>query len=158
MIKKLICLICILLTLCGCSQEQKFGLEQFVSRINKQFETTYKTSDFMLGTDENGKRYLFCDNDYGLTTLSLGTDNSIIGVGLLINESMDTNDAINTFCNICCVFTGNDKSTQQEILTQCQITGDTIKYADNNTVITVGKYKYTVVCNEYSITLFCDRV
>lgn len=158
MIKKLTCLICILLTLCGCSQEQKFGIEQFVLRMNEQFETTYKTSDFMLGTDQNENRYLFCDNADGFTALSLDSDNRIIGVGLLINESMDINDAINTFCNICCVFTNNDKSTQQEILTQCRITTDTIKYADNNTVITVGKYKYTVVCNEFSVTLFCDRV
>lgn len=158
MVKKLTCLICILLTLCGCSQEQKFGIEQFVWRMNEQFETTYKTSDFMLGTDEDEKRYLFCDNNYGLTALSLDSNNNIVGVGLLINESMDTNDAINTFLNFCCIFTGNDKSTQQEILTQCRITNDTIKYADNNTVITVGKYKYTIVCNEYSVTLFCDRV
>lgn len=158
MIKKLICLICILLTLCGCSQEQKFGIEQFVWRMNENFETTYKTSDFMLGTDENEKKYLFCDNNYGLTSLSLDSDNNIIGVGLLVNESMDINDAINTFCNICCIFTDNEISTQKEIFTQCKINADTIKYADNNTVITVGKYKYTVVCNEYSITLFCDRV
>lgn len=126
--------------------------------MNEQYETTYKTADFMLGTDENGKKYLFCDNSYGLTSLSLDSDNRIIGVGLLINESMDINDGINTFCNICCIFTDNDESTQQEILAQCRITVDTIKYADNNTVITVGKYKYTVVCNEYSVTFFCDRV
>ena len=158
MINKLTCLICILLILCGCSQEQKFGIEQFVFRMNEQFETTYKTSDFMLGADEYGKKYLFCDNNYGLTALSLDSDNRIIGVGLLINESIDINDGINTFCKICCIFTGNDQLSQQEILNQCKITADTIKYADNNTVITVGKYKYTIVCNEYSITLFCDRV
>ena len=158
MIKKITALICILLCLCGCSQEEKFGLEQFVSRMNEQYNTTYKTADFMLGTDAENKKYLFCDSSEGLISLSLDSNNDIIGVSLLINESMDINDGINTFCKICSVFTGSDENIQRSTLTNCQITSDTIKYADSNMVITVGKYKYTVVCNDYSVTLFCDRV
>lgn len=158
MIKKLTALICILLCLCGCSQEEKFGLEQFVSRMNEQYNTTYKTADFMLGTDAENKKYLFCDSSEGLISLSLDSNNDIIGVSLLINESIDINKGINTFLNICCIFKGNDEKSEKKIFTDCNITDHTIKYADNNTVITVGKYKYTVVCNEYSITFFCDRV
>ena len=158
MIKKITALICILLCLCGCSQEEKFGLEQFVSRMNEQYNTTYKTADFMLGTDAENKKYLFCDSSEGLISLSLDSNNDIIGVSLLINESIDINKGINTFLNICCIFKGNDEKSEKKIFTDCNITDHTIKYADNNTVITVGKYKYTVVCNEYSVTFFCDRV
>ena len=59
MIKKITALICILLCLCGCSKEEKFGLQQFVSRMNEQYSTTYKTADFMLGTDIENKKYFF---------------------------------------------------------------------------------------------------
>ena len=56
------------------------------------------------------------------------------------------------------MFTNNDYDTQKATLENCQINTDTIKYADSNNVITVGKYKYTVICNDYSVTFFCDRV
>ncbi|MBR5320520.1 MAG: hypothetical protein IKU41_01620 [Clostridia bacterium] len=157
MIKKIIALFCILLCLCGCSQEEKFGLEQFVTRINEQFSTTYKTSDFMLGENAHNK-YLFCNSNDGLISLSLDSNNDIIGASLLINESMDINQGINTFLNICCIFKGCDREKEMQIFNDCNITAHTIKYADSNMVITVGKYKYTVVCNEYSVTFFCDRV
>ncbi len=158
MIKKIAVLTCILMILSGCSQETKFGVQQFVARMNKQYGTTYKTADFLFGSDKNNQNYMFYDSSDGLITLSLDGDNSIIGVAILITESMDINKGINTFCNICCVFTGNDADTQRKILYDCKINSNTIKYADNNMVITVGKYKYTIVCNEYSVTLFCDRV
>ncbi len=158
MIKKITAVICILLCLCGCSQEEKFGLEQFVSRMNEQYNTTYKTADFMLGTDAKNQKYLFCDGNDGLVSLSLDSNNDIIGVSLLINESIDINKGINTFLSICCIFKGNDNENEKKIFTDCNITAHTIKYADSNMVITVGKYKYTVVCNEYSVTFFCDRV
>ncbi len=158
MIKKITALICVLLCLSGCSKEEKFGLEQFVSRMNGQYNTTYKTADFMLGTDADNRKYLFCDGNDGLISLSLDSNNDIIGVSLLINESIDINNGINTFLSICCIFKGNDEESEKKIFTDCNITTHAIKYADNNTVITVGKYKYTVVCNEYSVTFFCDRV
>lgn len=158
MVKKIIALICVLLCLCGCSQEEKFGLEQFVSRMNEQYNTTYKTADFMLGTDADNHKYLFCDSDDGFVSLSLDSNNDIIGVSLLINESIDINKGINTFLDICCIFKGNDEESEKKVFTDCNISAHTIKYADSNMVITVGKYKYTVVCNEYSVTFFCDRV
>ncbi len=158
MIKKITALICVLLCLCSCSQEEKFGLEQFVSRMNEQYNTTYKTANFMLGEDGDKQKYLFYDGNDGLISLSLDKNNDIIGVSLLINESIDINKGINTFLNICCIFKGNDAESEKKIFTDCNITAHTIKFADSNMVITVGKYKYTVVCNEYSVTFFCDRV
>lgn len=156
--KKLVAIICVLLCLCGCSKEEKFGLEQFVSRMNKQYATTYKTADFMFGEDENSNKYLFHANKEGLVSLSVDSNNDIIGISFLINESIDINQGINTFLNMCCVFKGNDEENEKKIFNSCNITADKIKYADSNCVITVGKYKYTVVCNDYSVTFFCDRV
>ena len=158
MIKKIIALICVLLCLCGCSQEEKFGVEQFVTRMNKQYNTTYKTIDFVLGEDVESNKYMFYNGNEGLITLSIGSSNDIVGVSLLTNESIDINQGINTFLNICCIFKGNNEESEKKIFNNCNITADKIKYADSNTVITVGKYKYTVVCNEYSVTFFCDRV
>lgn len=156
--KKICCLTIILCLLCSCSKESKFGIEQFVSRMNKEFLTAYKTSDFMLGVDENGNNYLFIDGDNYLLSLPLNSNNDIIGVSLLCTQDYDISAAVNEFQNICCVFTENDTDTQRSILNDCGITADTIKYTDSNSIITVGKYKYTVVCNQYSITLFCDKI
>ena len=100
MIKKITALICVLLCLCGCSQEEKFGLEQFVLRMNEQYNTTYKTGDFMLGTDTKNQKYLFCDNNDGMISLSLDSNNDIIGVSLLINDSIDINKGLNTFVDL----------------------------------------------------------
>ncbi|MBR2454730.1 MAG: hypothetical protein IKB36_01610 [Clostridia bacterium] len=144
--------------LCGCSKESKFGLEQFTSRMNTQFDYSLNTADFILHIDENENNNLFCEIESSLITLSLDNNNDIKGISLLATDSQDIPNTINFFCNMCCVFTGNDYDAQKSIFDSCQINTDTIKYADSNNVITVGKYKYTVVCNEYSITLFCDRV
>ena len=144
--------------LCGCSKESKFGLEQFTSRMNTQFDYSLNTADFILHIDENENNNLFCEIESSLITLSLDNNNDIKGISLLATDSQDIPNTINFFCNMCCVFTGNDYDAQKSIFDNCQINTDTIKYADSNNVITVGKYKYTVVCNEYSVTLFCDRV
>lgn len=147
-----------LILLCGCSKESKFGLEQFVSRMNSQFDYSLDTADFILWVDENENNNLFCELGSSLITLSLDNNNDIKGISLLSVDSQDIPNTINFFCNMCCVFTGNDYDTQKSIFDNCQINTDTIKYADSNNVITVGKYKYTIVCNEYSITLFCDKI
>ena len=144
--------------LCGCSKESKFGLEQFTSRMNTQFDYSLNTADFILHIDENENNNLFCELNSSLVTLSLDNNNDIKGISLLSTDSQDIPNTINFFCNMCCVFTGNDYDAQKSIFDSCQINTDIIKYADSNNVITVGKYKYTVVCNEYSVTLFCDRV
>lgn len=157
MIKKITALSLIFLFLCGCSRETKFGIQQFVARMNEQFDTTYETKNFLYA-ENDGNRYLFHDGDEGLVSLIIDKDNDITGVSLLITESMDINAAINTFTELCCVFTDSEKTSQNKLLSDCNINADTIKYADSNMVITIGKYKYTVICNEYSVTLFCDRI
>lgn len=152
-----ICVCFAIIFLCGCSQESKFGVQQFVERMNSQYGTDFATADFILGTDENEENYLFCERGDMLISLSLDTNNTIRGVGLLLTESMDINDGLDTFLQICCVFMGENEENQRATLKNCQITEEKIKYADSNFVITVGKFKYSVICNNYSVTLFCDR-
>lgn len=147
-----------LVFLCACSKENKFGVEQFVDRMNSQFEYSLNTADFILHIDENENNNLFCEIESSLITLSLDNNNDINGISLLSTNSQDIENTLDFFCDVCCVFTSNDYNTQKAILDNCNIKADTIKYADSNNVITVGKYKYTVVCNEYSITLFCDKI
>ncbi len=159
--KKKICIFLlsfVLSLLCGCSQESKFGLEQFAHRLNTQYEISFNTDDFMYGHNENEEKYLFYEEDNFLISLSLDVNNSIKGVSLLFTESMDINSGLDTFCKICSVFTGDTYEIQKKNIEECGITTDEIKYADNNFTSTVGKYKYSVICNDYSVTLFCDRV
>lgn len=160
MIKKIlsICACMVFIFLCGCSQESKFGVQQFTERMNTQYGTEFTTADFILGTDDAGGNYLFCEKDEMLISLSLDTNNTICGAGLVLTESMDINAGLNTFLRICCVLTGEDEENQSATFKNCGITEDKIKYADSNFVITVGKFKYSVICNDYSVTLFCDRV
>lgn len=160
MLKKILAVgICFaLILLCGCSKESKFGVQQFTERMNNQYETDFVTSDFILGTDESGENYLFCEKDEMLIALSLDTNNTIRGVGLTLTESMDINAGLDTFLQICCVLTGESEENQRATFRNCGITEEKIKYADSNFVITVGKFKYSVICNDYGITLFCDRV
>ena len=148
----------LLILLWGCSKESKFGLEQFTSRMNTQFDYCLNTADFILHIDENENNNLFCEIESLLITLSLDNNNDIKGISLLSTDSQDIANTLNFFCDMCCVFTNNNYDSQQSIFDSCQINTNIIKYADSNNVITVGKYKYTVVCNEYSVTLFCDRV
>lgn len=157
--KIMLSFICLsLIFLCGCSKESKFGIQQFVERMNTLYETDFTTDEFILGTDNEGKNYLFCDRNGILITLLPDTNNTICGVGLTITKSMDINIGLNTFSQISSVFTGKTEDEQNAILTDCGITANKIKYADSNLVITIGKYKYSVICNDYSVTLFCDRV
>lgn len=143
---------------CGCSKESKFGIEQFISRMNSQFEYDLNTADFILGVDENNNNNLFCERENSLIALSLDDDNNIKGISMLFTDSQNSAEHIDFFSKMCSIFTENDLESQNSILANCNITADKIKFADNNRVITVGKYKYTVVCNEYSVTLFCDRI
>lgn len=158
MFKKFLVMICIfLLIFCGCSKEEKFGIEQFVDRLNSQYEYTLSTADFILGSNENGNN-LFYENNNMLITATLNEKNNIDGISLLVTPPQEIEDIIPTFCHLSSILTGNDYIDQYAILSRCEITADKIKFADNSFVATIGKYKYTVVCNEYSITLFCDKI
>ncbi len=147
----------ITLFLTGCSKESKFGVNEFVTRMNESFDTEFKTGDFLL-SEVGGKHSLFLETDGYLYSLSLDINNKLSGVALLFTNEDDKENAIRRFCQICSVFTGNDIEAQEKIFDDCKITAEKINFADSNMVITVGRYKYTYICNEYSVTLFCDKV
>ena len=147
-----------LFLLSSCTKESKFGVEQFAHRMNSQFEYELDTAGFILGKDENENNLLFYDIGASLITLSLDNNNNIKGISLLSTDAQSISETLSLFCDMCSVFTGNDRETQKELFSSYQINEDTIKYADNNSMITVGKYKYTFVSNSYSVTFFCDRI
>ncbi len=141
----------------GCSKESKFGVEQFVERMNTSFETEFATNEFTLG--KSGDNTILFRKEKGqMITLSLDTNSKIKGVAIVLTADESIENGIDIYCKICSVFTGNDFDTQQKALNECKITAENINFTDSNMVITVGRYKYTVVCNDYSITLFCDKV
>lgn len=142
----------------GCSKEEKFGVEQFVDRINQNYDTEYKTSDFLLGKNQNEENCLFYEQGNTMIALLLNNENQITGTGLLITDDSNTQEYINEFCRISSILTNSEYVKQSEILEQCGINENSIKLTDSNWIITVGKYRYSVVCNNYSITLFCERV
>lgn len=161
MIKKIavifLTLIFIATLFCSCSQESKFGIEELCKRTNENFGTSLKSEDFFLA--ENGdERFLIYENGNTLISVSIDTNNTVKGVSVLLTSDGNINDGIELFYELCCVFTCNEPTSQKEILDSCGITADKTEFADSNSIFTVGKYKYVVVCNRYSVTLFCDRV
>ncbi len=142
----------------GCSKEEKFGVEQYVDRINKNYNTEYNTSDFLLGKNQKEENCLFYEQENSMIVLILNDENQITGTGLLTTDDSDIQEFISEFCRISSIITNSDYTKQGEILEQCGINVNNIKKTDSNWIITVGKYKYSVVCNNYSITLFCERV
>ncbi len=148
----------IIIFLNGCSKEEKFGVEQFVTRMNKIYATEYKTTDFLWGKNEEEENCLFYDYGNYLLVLRLNNENQITEVGLLTTDDSDITQYIDEFCRICSVFSGIGYYEQINILNECGISNENIKKTDSNWNVTVGKYRYSVVCNNYSITLFCAKI
>ena len=126
--------------------------------MNGQFDYSLKTSDFILAVDENGKNHLFLEKDDYLITLSLDANNNIDGVALLFTNEKTLSESLNIFCHMCSIFTGSNYSEQKAQIEGCHITESEIKFADSSMVTTIGKYKYSTICNEFSVTLFCDKI
>ena len=157
--KKLLAFIMVFITvfLCSCSKESKFGVQQFVERMNETFSTDYTTSEFML-SEKNDDNLLFMTRENNMITLPLDEKNNIKGLSLLITADGNIEKAKKLYCQMCSIITGNDYDNQLKIFNEANFFSDTIKFADGNSLITVGRYKYTIVCNDYAITFFCDRV
>ncbi|MBQ4572350.1 MAG: hypothetical protein IJA80_03640 [Clostridia bacterium] len=157
--KKLLAILMVFITVffSACSKESKFGIQQFTERMNKTFETDYKTSDFVLSKRED-ENVMFLSEENSLISVFIDNNNYIKGVSLLITADGDIENAKNTYCQMCSIFTGNDYESQMKIFSESDFFNEDIKFADGNSLITVGRYKYTVVCNDYSITFFCERV
>ena len=147
----------ITLLLCSCSKESKFGVQQFVERMNEAFETDYNTNEFML-SEKNDENILFLTRESDMITLMLDKDNNINGISLLITADSNIENSKKLYCQMCSILTGNNYENQLKIFSDSEFFSDKIKFADGNSVITVGRYKYTIVSNDYSITFFCDKI
>ena len=147
----------IIIFLSSCSKESKFGVQQFVERMNKQFDTEYNTNDFLLGKKGN-ENILLMTNSNQMITLSLDKDNNIKGIGILLTAEGNIENAKITYCRMCSVFTNKDYKEHTEIFDNCDFLSDDINFVDGNSIITVDRFKYTIVSNNYSITMFCDKI
>ena len=150
-------LVFIIIFFSSCSKERTFGIQQFTERMNKAYSTDLQTSDFILGKRDNDT-FLFLSKGPSLISLSLDSKNYIKNVSLLITADGDIEEAKITYCQMCSIFTGNDYEGQMKIFTESDFFNESIKFADGNSLITVGRYKYTIVCNDYSITFMCNRI
>ena len=157
--RKLLAILMVFITVffSACSKESKFGIQQFVERMNKTYKTEYQTSDFLL-TKREDENILFLSEKNSLISVFIDSNNYIKGVSLLITADGDIDKGKNTYCQMCSIFTGNDYESQMKIFTESEFFNEDIKFADGNSLITVGRYKYTIVCNDYSVTFFCDRI
>ena len=157
--RKLLAILMVFITVffSACSKESKFGIQQFVERMNKTYKTEYQTSDFFL-TKREDENILFLSEENSLISVFIDSNNYIKGVSLLITADGDIENGKDTYCQMCSIFTGNDYESQMKIFTESDFFNEDIKFADGNSLITVGRYKYTIVCNDYSITFFCNRV
>ena len=156
--RKLLAIFIVIITifLCSCSKESKFGAEQFVERMNSSFDTNLETKSFRL-SKRGENNFFFSTDDTSMTALIVDNDNNIKGISILITADGDIENTKTTFCQMCSVFTGNSYENQVTIFNESNFF-DNIKFTDGNSLITVGRFKYTVVSNTYSITLMCDRV
>ena len=93
-----------------------------------------------------------------MITLLLDENNNIKSLSLLLTAEGNIENAIKLYCQLCSVFACNDYDTQLKIFDDSQFLSKKIKFADSNSLITVGRYKYTIVCNDYAITFFCEKI
>ena len=157
--KKLLAFIMIFIIIffSSCSKESKFGIQQFTERMNKTYGTEYKTSEFALSS-RNDNNFLFLSKDNTMLSVFIDNDNNIKSISYLVTADGDIENAKITYCQMCSIFTGKDYESQMDIFTESDFLGEDIKFADGNSLITVGRYRYSVICNDYSITFFCNRM
>ena len=140
--KKLLAIFIVFITvfLCSCSKESKFGVQQFVERMNEAFATDYTTSEFML-SEKNDENFLFLTRESNMIALLLDNENNIKGISLLITADSNIENSKKLYCQMCSILTGNDFENQLKIFNESKFFSDSIKFADGNSVITVGRYK-----------------
>ena len=121
----------IIIFLCSCSKESKFGVQQFVVRMNDNFNTNYTTSEFML-SKKNDDNFLFLTKENHMITLTLDSKNNINGISLLLTADGDIENAKLLYCQMCSVFTGNDYESQLKIFNDSQFFSEEIKFVAGN--------------------------
>lgn len=148
-----------LIVLCGCSREAKMGIGEFSDRINKDYGLILQEESMLLEKKEESNT-VYCKIDSFLFVFYLGSNNNISGVSAMLpkeNES-ELTEFLDNFEKCVSVFTLNSKDSVEQTFQDCKITADNIKFTDGNQLNTVGKFKYSVITNEFSVTIFCERV
>ena len=148
-----------LIVLCGCSREAKMGIGEFSDRINKDYGLILQEESMLLEKNEESNT-VYCKIDSFLFVFYLGSNNNISGVSAMLpkeNES-ELTEFLDNFEKCVSVFTLNSKDSVEQTFQDCKITADNIKFTDGNQLNTVGKFKYSVITNEFSVMIFCERV
>ncbi|MCH5171057.1 MAG: hypothetical protein J1F24_07205 [Oscillospiraceae bacterium] len=148
-----------LIVLCGCSREAKMGIGEFSDRINKDYGLILQEESMLLEKNEESNT-VYCKIDSFLFVFYLGSNNNISGVSAMLpkeNES-ELAEFLDDYEKCVSVFTLNSKDSVEQTFQNCKITVDNIKFTDGNQLNTVGKFKYSVITNEFSVTIFCERV
>ena len=148
-----------LILLCGCSREAKMGIGEFSDRISKDYGLTLEDKSMLLEKNDESNT-VYCKLNSFLFVFYLGSNNNISGISAMLpkeNES-ELTEFLADFEKCVSVFTLNSKESVGQTFRDCKITADNIKFTDGNRQNTVGKFKYSVITNEYSVTIFCERV
>lgn len=149
----------LLIVLCGCSRETKMGIGEFSERINKDYELILEEQSILLEKDgENNTVY--CNINSFLYVFYLGSNNNIRGIASILPKEKEgeLSAFLADFEKCVSVFTLNSADSVKQTFEECKISAESIKFTDGNQLNTVGKFKYSVVTSEFSVTLFCERV
>lgn len=151
--------ITLLFSMCGCSRETKMGIGEYCDRIHKDYGITINENSLLL--EKNGDiNTVYCNLNSSLLVFYLGNNNNISGIAGMLSK--DNEGELSTFLDnfqkCVSVFTMNSEDSIKKTFEECKITAEKIKFTDGNSVFTVGKFKYSVITNEQSITVFCERV
>lgn len=154
-----ILVITLIILMCGCSRETKMGIGEYSDRIQKDYGLILDENSIML--EKNGEENtVYCNINSVLFAFYLGGSNRIYRVaGILPKENEENlSEFLDTYEKCVSVFTMNSDEAVKNTFADCKITADSIKFTDGNKLYTVGKFKYSIVTNEFSVTLFCERV
>lgn len=149
----------LLIVLCGCSRETKMGIGEFSERINKDYELIIEEQSILLEKDgENNTVY--CNINSFLYVFYLGSNNNIRKIAAMLPKEKEgeLTAFLSDFEKCVSVFTLNSADSVKQTFEECKISAENIKFTDGNQLNTVGKFKYSVVTSEFSVTLFCERV
>lgn len=143
----------------SCSRDMKIGIGEFSDRIYNDYKLTVDQNSFSL-ENENGKNKVYCKISSSLFVFYLTDNGNICGIAALLpkNRENDLKLFLSDFKKCSSVFTLYTLEETEKIFSDCGISEDKIKFTDGNKLYTVGKFKYSVVTNELSVTLFCERV
>lgn len=148
----------LLIVLCGCSRETKMGIGEFSERINKDYELIVEEQSILLEKDgENNTVY--CNINSFLYVFYLGSNNNIRKIAAMLPKEKEgeLTAFLSDFEKCVSVFTLNSADSVKQTFEECKISAESIKFTDGNQLNTVGKFKYSVVTSEFSVTLFCER-